>query len=44
MATMQTFFVHQSTMADCTKAKGLVDWIYFTQTSAQALRLAAQYV
>ncbi len=44
MANMHSFVVHQSTMADCTKAKALVDWIYWTQTDPAALALAQQYV
>jgi hypothetical protein len=44
MANLHTFIVHQSTMSDCTKAAALVDWIYWTQTSAAALDLAARYV
>jgi hypothetical protein len=44
MANVHAFSVHQSSMADCTKAAALVDWIYWTQTSDDALQIARQCV
>jgi hypothetical protein len=43
MATYHQFIVHQSTMVDCTKAQGLIDWIYWSQTSTTAVELAQKY-
>jgi hypothetical protein len=44
MATYHQFIVHHTTMPDCVKARGLVDWIFWTQTDPTALNLAAQCV
>lgn len=44
MASMHTFLIHLSTMADCTKASTLIDWIYWTQTDSNALQLARKCV
>jgi hypothetical protein len=43
MATYHRFIFYQSTMADCSKARALVDWIYWSQTSATAVDLARKY-
>ena len=44
MTTYHQFIVHYTTMPDCVKARGLVDWIFWTQTDPTALTLAVQYV
>jgi ABC-type phosphate transport system substrate-binding protein len=43
MATYHQFILRQSTMVDCSKARGLIDWIYWSQTSATAVDLARKY-
>jgi hypothetical protein len=42
MATYHQFIVHYTTMPDCVKARGLVDWIFWTQTDPTAMSLASQ--
>jgi hypothetical protein len=42
MASYHQFIVHHTSMPDCVKARGLVDWIFWTQTDPTALRLASQ--
>jgi hypothetical protein len=43
MATYHRFTFYQSTMVDCVKARALIDWIYWSQTSAAAVDLARKY-
>jgi hypothetical protein len=40
MVTFNAFMVRTRTMPDLTKAKALVDWIYWTQTDASAAQIA----
>lgn len=42
MATYHQFIIHQTTMPDCVKARGLVDWIFWIQTDPMAMSLASQ--
>jgi hypothetical protein len=34
--------IHVTTMQDCAKAKGLADWIYWTQRDASAMAWATK--
>jgi hypothetical protein len=40
MTIYHQFLIHQSTMPDCAKARGLIDWLWWSQTSTTALSLA----
>ena len=44
MAAYHLFIVRQTSMPDCTKAQGLADWIFWSQTDPSALAAAVQCV
>ncbi len=42
MVVFNSFLIHTRDMKECAKAKGLVDWMYWTQTSAVAAESASR--
>ncbi|NEJ83367.1 hypothetical protein GR268_43640, partial [Rhizobium leguminosarum] len=44
IAAYNQFLVYTRDMNDCSKAKALVDWIYWSQTDSSAAQIARSYV